>query len=259
MIITIKRVVKIFIPIRKHRTIGKKYRNLKARFYNKDLTKFAEIFNCDKWGRHSYTIHYQDHFYKLRRKKLRILEIGIGGYKSPNSGGASLRMWKAFFINSKIFGIDLFLKKGIEEQRIKTFQGSQDNKKFLMNVIKKVGQPDIIIDDGSHINSHIVNSFKILFPFLKDGGIYVIEDIQTSYWPEFGGSTKNMESGRSAVNFFKSLIHGLNHSEFLNEKYNATYYDKNIVSLHFYHNLIFIYKGPNTERSNIVVNNRWPY
>ena len=55
--------------------------------------------------------------------------------------------------------------------------------------------------------------------------------------------------------FFKSLVDGLNHKEFIIPGYKPTYYDQHIISIHFYHNLIFIYKGLNDEPSNLVVNN----
>jgi demethylmacrocin O-methyltransferase len=55
---------------------------------------------------------------------------------------------------------------------------------FLDSVLAEHGAPELIIDDGSHINEHIITTFKHLFPRLKEGGYYVIEDTQTSYWPE---------------------------------------------------------------------------
>jgi len=58
-----------------------------------DLTFLAEIYGTDKWGEHWYTPHYEFHFHKFRKKKINLLEIGVGGYDKPYSGGSSLRMW----------------------------------------------------------------------------------------------------------------------------------------------------------------------
>jgi demethylmacrocin O-methyltransferase len=58
------------------------------------------------------------------------------------------------------------------------------------------------------------------------------------------------------MNFFKSLADCLNHQEYLIQDYKQSYFDMKIVSLHFYHNLIFIYKGNNNEKSNIVQNGK---
>ena len=55
---------------------------------------------------------------------------------------------------------------------------------------------DIIIDDGSHINEHVIRTFQYLFPKLKPGGIYVVEDTQTSYRQDYGGDDKNLNNDK---------------------------------------------------------------
>jgi len=207
------------------------------------LKKLAVINKTDKVNQHDYTTQYEKHFLKLRKKKLNILEIGVGGYEDSVSGGNSLRMWKHYFPNSTIYAIDIYDKSLLQEKRIRIFKGSQADGEFLNDIFKKIGSLDIIIDDGSHINEHIIASFKILFPLLNSGGIYVVEDIQTSYWPDYGGDSKNLNNSSTAINFFRSLIDCLNHEEFMLQEHKPSYFDKNISALHFYHNLIFIYKS----------------
>lgn len=221
-------------------------------FWGRNLSKLAIIYNTDKWGAHFYTSHYQEHLKSFKYKRIRLLEIGVGGYKSPEKGGNSLRMWKRYFPFGKIFSIDIYDKSAHEERRIKIFKGSQIDPDFLNEVIRKIGEIDIIIDDGSHINEHVINSFHYLFPKLKDGGIYIIEDTQTSYWDYCGGDSKDLNNPDTIMNFFKKIPDCLNFVEFTVEDYEPTYYDKNITSIHFYHNLIFIYKGKNEEKSNIL-------
>ena len=126
---------------------------------------------------------------------------------------------------------------------------------FLEHVCNQAGVFDLIMDDGSHINEHVIKSFEFLFPKLKKGGIYVIEDTQTSYWEEYGGSSTDFNKVGTIYCYFKSLIDSLNHEEFTILNYEKSYYDKHIVSVHFYHNMIFIYKGDNNEPSNYLVNN----
>lgn len=225
------------------------YKSLFGSLYRRDLTGLAIIFGSDKWGRHSYTPHYKQHFRKFRRKKVKILEIGVGGNESKIYGGASLRMWKSYFRRGFIYGIDIYDKSALQEKRIKIFQGDQGDEEFLKKVGDEVGPFDIIIDDGSHFNEHIITSFVSLFPYLNNGGIYVVEDLQTSYWESYGGSSKDLNKTGTAMNFFKSLTDGINHSEYTIDNYHATYLDKHIISLHFYHNLVFIYKGNNLETS----------
>ena len=156
--------------------------------YGGNLVGLGRLFNSDKATFHSYVKHYQSHFDSIRNLRLNILEIGIGGYQDSLNGGESLRMWKSFFPRSRIYGIDIHDKAIHDEPRIKTFKGSQADESFLRDVVSKIGDIDIIIDDGSHVNEHVVKSFSVLFPLLKDGGIYAIEDLQTAYWDEsFGG------------------------------------------------------------------------
>lgn len=155
--------------------------------YRNDLRKLAVAFGTDKEGAHFYARHYEHHFHHLRRSKINLLEIGIGGYQNPKAGGNSLRMWKAYFTKGHIFGIDIYDKTYHDEKRIKTFKGSQIDEEFLKHVVTKIGGIDIVVDDGSHYNDHVIRSFKILFPLLSSSGIYVIEDLQTSYWNELGG------------------------------------------------------------------------
>lgn len=67
--------------------------------YRKDLIKLAIFYGSSKWNEHWYVQHYNKHFAPLRLKKLKILEIGVGGYDDPKAGGESLRMWKTYFPN----------------------------------------------------------------------------------------------------------------------------------------------------------------
>ena len=228
----------------------------RALVYRGDLIRLGTCFETDKWGSHWYLQHYQRHFRELRNNRLNLLEIGIGGYKQPDAGGNSLRTWKAYFPLANIYGIDIYDKKQIEEARIKTFQGSQTDPEFLKGILHQIGGADIIIDDGSHINSHVITTFEILFPLLRDRGIYAIEDTQTSYWPGFGGSSDDPGSTGTIMGYFTSMIHSLNHEEILRERYDPSYYDLNIVGMHFYHNLIFIEKGNNQEGSTVLRQNR---
>lgn len=221
-----------------------------------DLSKLAIRFMTDKEGDHHYTKHYHHHFQSLRHRRLNILEVGIGGYENPADGGASLRMWKEYFPNSRIFGIDIYDKSQHDQDRIKTFKGSQVDEEFLTRVAREIGTIDIIVDDGSHIIEHVITTFKILFPLMSPDGIYVVEDLQTSYWEHvvgqnWGGS-KSLIASHTSMNFFKSLSDGLNYEEFTLDEYVPSYFDKHIISMHFYHNLVFIYKGQNNEESNVL-------
>ena len=214
------------------------YRSL----FGSNLKLLALLYGTDKWGVHLYAEHYQEHFSKLRRAKLNLLEIGIGGYGDPGAGGESLRMWRTYLPNAQISGIDIYPKRIHDERRITTFQGSQIDGEFLDRVTNQIGCIDIIIDDGSHMNEHIIETFKILFPKLNKSGFYVIEDLQTSYWARFGGRSGGRSEQDTAMGFLQALTDGLNHTEFEIDDYCPSYFDQAIRAIHFYHNIVFIEK-----------------
>lgn len=236
------------LKIRKFLTL--RFRRVQHNVYRaiigSDLKMLCAVYGSDKWGSHWYAQHYETFFAPLRKKKLNILEIGVGGYEDPESGGGSLRMWRTYFPKSQIYGIDIYDKSPHDEGRIKTFKGSQVDEDFLFKAIRTIGEEvDIIIDDGSHQNEHVLRTFTILFPRLSENGIYVIEDTQTSYWHRYGGSNENFDLPDTTMGFLKKLSDGLNYLEFEKENYQPTYYDRNIIAMHFFHNIVFIQKGLN--------------
>lgn len=222
----------------------------------------------DKWTAHSYGKHYFRHFHDRQHESLRILEIGVGGYAGPHvgysdplQGGHSLRFWKEFFPHAQVIGVDIEDKSPLQEDRIRILRGSQTDEAFLETLNRDFGPFDIVIDDGSHVNSHVIQTFQYLFPRLADSGIYVVEDTQTSYWPDthrhqYGGDGDDLNNPKTIMGFFKSLVDGLNHAEFLRPDYNPTFFDRSIAGISFYHNLVFVERGNNTRHSNMVKNGR---
>ncbi len=226
--------------------------------HRKDLKCLAAVFGTDKHGVHFYMDAYERYFRHLRRKKNTILEIGIGGYGNPSKGGGSLYVWRNYFRNSKIVSFDIEAKDPIKDPNIDIYQGSQTDGEFLDSLVKKYGEFDVIIDDGSHINSHVIFTFERLFPHLKDSGIYVIEDTQTSYWEPYGGSSIQLDLQSSIMGYFKSKIHSINSEELILNDSKHPCPHQSISSLSFYHNLIIIVKSEKSEPSNLIVNNQIP-
>ena len=249
MIKSIKRVIKKMFSI-SGISLPRIQKELQGILFSNNINKLAQLYKSDKWGRHYYTPHYQDHFRKYRYRSINLLEIGVGGYKNPNKGGNSLRMWKKYFPFGKIYSIDLYEKKGLEEKRIKILQGSQVDRDFLERLVKEIGKLDIIIDDGSHNNEHVKLSFEILFPLLSNNGIYVIEDTETSYLDSYGGDSLNLDNPRTTLNFLKTFPDKINFLEYRIPNITPNGMESQISSIHFYHNLVFIHKKENTEKSS---------
>jgi hypothetical protein len=213
------------------------------------LTRLAIKHGTDKWGPHFYTPVYHDLFSHLRDKPVRLLEIGIGGYAFKSIGGASLAMWADYFPKGQIVGIDIAEKKLDLDPRISIHQGSQDDPAFLKRVCEAHGPFDIIIDDGSHVPTHVVASFYALFPQMADNGIYVIEDVQTCFWPSFGGSILD---GGKTMKLAMSMLEYLNFAEIqaVRPELQMPPIARHVRSLRAYHNLLVIEKGDNSEPSN---------
>ena len=185
---------------------------------------------------HGYLQHYNTHFKNIRNNKINILEIGV--YK-----GESLRLWQDYFRNGMIYGLDIEDKYCYQDKRIKIFQGDQNDPSFLESVVSQIGGIDVIIDDGSHINEHVITSFNTLFPHLNQTGIYVIEDMHTSYLPSYGGSYEELLSETTSIGMVKKLIDSLNHQYI--PKNSPNMFDGNIVSVCCYPKIAFIKKGSN--------------
>jgi hypothetical protein len=229
-----------------------RYAQLEIRRNSHSLGWLAKRFGSDKAGPpgvHRYTQHYQKFFEPLRNERMVLLEIGIGGYTHAGRGGGSLRMWKHFFPNALIVGLDLQDKKFVEEDRIRVYEGDQADPEVLERIVREVGPPRIVIDDGSHFSHHVRTTFGVLFPLLENRGYYAIEDTQTSYWPEWHGSA-DRQSRATTMAMVKDLLDGLNYVEFVDDDYEPTYTDRNVKEVHCYHNLVIIRKGRNDERTN---------
>ena len=218
-----------------------------------NLSSIAEFYKTDKYE-HGYTKVYEKYFDNIRDQKLKILEIGI-------ADGKSLLMWSDYFQNSTIIGIDIhkidIQEKKLNRNNIKVHQGSQSDEKFIDEIINEYGSFDIIIDDGSHLKKDVIKSFHLLFPHLNNEGLYVVEDIQTSYNHFFGGNPFDLKYSNSHMNFFKHLTDRLNFQEIANPFYISHKYDAKITNVSFYHNLVFVRKGVNDKLSKEVLNHSY--
>ena len=168
-------------------------------------------------------------------------------------------MWRRYFEQAQIVGLDIEDKSFLDRPRMTTVQGDQTDASVLTSIIERFGVPLVVIDDGSHRPADIIETFGVLFPLLPDGAVYAIEDTQTSYWPEFDGS-EDRDSPDTTMGFVKRLVDGLNHEEFLDPDYQATYTDTHVKAVHCYHNLVVVEKGDNREGSNKrkVLRTRYP-
>ena len=141
---------------------------------------------------------YEDFFSSIRHQPMNILEIGV-------QKGGSVKMWAEYFSNSRITGVDISKKcLNHASDRINIILGDQADEAFLQTL----GNFDIIIDDGGHTMEQQKTSFSVLWHHINPGGFYVLEDLETSYWPAFGGA---LNSPITTIEFLKSLVDNINH------------------------------------------------
>ncbi|MBP0464533.1 class I SAM-dependent methyltransferase [Roseomonas sp. PWR1] len=154
----------------------------------------------DKW------VHYLDvyerHIGPYRGRSPVMLEIGV-------FGGGSLAMWKAYLgPGARLVGIDIDPAcKAHEAEGIEIFTGSQDDPALIAAVLEKYPAIDIVLDDGSHRMEHLRASFELLYPRLAPDGLYLLEDLHTCYWPEYGGG---LRAAGSFMEFVKDKLDELN-------------------------------------------------
>lgn len=224
---------------------------------------------------------YESHLAHLQEYKLKILEIGV-------YNGGSLFMWKNYFPNATIVGMDIdsYCTRWEDKSNdIHIVLGDQSDPARLIEINEQYGPFDIIIDDGGHENHQVITSFETLFPLLKEGGLYFVEDVFCSYWPEY---TCNKDETTAAPNeqgvfeeakpitmvkakydkrtssmeFLKSLADATNAwaykkggkgeanaGENLDSKeWNA--YEKSLYSLHFYDGLVVAMKFSKLDKNS---------
>lgn len=158
------------------------------------LTEIANKFGTDKgtigpsdhWQALNYTDVYAAYMEPIRDQPIRLLEIGIGAtgdqweariVHGRNKGGASIKMWEAYFHNAEIVAIDINPAEYLNSDRVQTFIVDQSNEKDLLKFTEKQQPFDLIIDDGSHHPAHQQLTLSLLFSQLKPGGLYIIEDL----------------------------------------------------------------------------------
>ena len=186
---------------------------------------------------------YERYFHPFRGTPLRILEIGV-------FGGGSLEMWREYFgSTATIYGIDINPDcAGLADSPNQIRIGSQDDPDFLRSVVEEMGGLDVVLDDGSHIGKHQRASFHILFPLLKEGGLYVIEDTHTSYWFRYRGGYRRRGT---AIEFAKQIVddlHGWYHG-----RSTKTSARDDVGSVHFHDSIIVIEKRSRQKPKHIIV------
>lgn len=180
---------------------------------------------------------YEHHFERFRGREVHIMEIGV-------FRGGSLQMWKHYFgPQAHIYGVDVDPAcKQYEEDRVRVFTGSQAERSFLRSLRSEVPRVDILIDDGGHTMEQQITTFEELFEHVASDGVYLCEDIHTSYWGEFGGGLRRPGT---FIEFSKRLIDQLNAFHTRDpDTFEMDEFSLSAHSMHFYGGMLVIEKRP---------------
>ncbi len=182
-----------------------------------------------KWM-HYFDIYHR-HFSRFRGQHPVVLEFGV-------SQGGSLQMWKEYFgSGSRIYGVDIVPEcKNLAEEGIEIFIGDQQDRKFLRRLKDHIGSVDLLIDDGGHTMKQQIVTFQEMYSAVKNTGVYLVEDLHTSYWRKYGGGLRRRGT---FIEYSKRLIDCLNAwhakhprlpvNDFVRSTYSMSYYDSVLV------------------------------
>jgi len=168
-----------------------------------NIAAFAQLASSlrpvtDKVTTHTYQTMYGIFLPGLSKQRVKLLEIGLG-CGMPYGAGASIPLWKGLLPRADVWIAEFnvacvhkFRNEG-KTPGVQFLTGDQENPEDVERWVRESGGKfDVIIDDGGHKNSHILNSFQGLWGSLNPGGLYFIEDMQVGRQPEYFGSTHHV-------------------------------------------------------------------
>lgn len=144
------------------------------------LEQHADGRRVHKWAH--YLDVYERHLAQYRGRAITMLEIGV-------QSGGSLRMWRDYFgPAARVVGVDIDPRCArLEDPDTTVVIGDQEDPRFMASLAERFGPFDVVIDDGGHTMTQQARTLEVLWPAIRTGGVLIVEDLHTSYWPDFGG------------------------------------------------------------------------
>lgn len=197
----------------------------------------------DKWMQ--YFVAYERHFRHLVGRPSTFLEIGAGN-------GGSSQMWKRWLGPlARIVTIDLNEKcRQFEDEQVSVRLGDQSDPGFLQSLIDEFGIFDAVLDDGSHRADHVLSSMNFLYPRIAANGVYMIEDVHTAYWQEYGG---DYNSPSTIVAFFKEAVDKLNVDYIRDNKLVPDDFSRSTFSISAYDSVLVFEKSAYVNKKHQIV------
>ena len=196
-----------------------------------------------KWV-HYFEIYHR-HFERFRGKPVTVLEFGV-------QHGGSLQMWRNYFGRKvRLYGVDIDPRCArLGGRYAKIFIGDQEDRDFLQSIADEIGPVDGLIEDGGHTMGQQIATFEVFYPQMSADGVFLIEDLHTSYWQSFGGGYRRPGT---FVEHAKGLTDQLNAWHSAEEELVVDEFTRTTKSMHFYDSIIVFERGtvppPHAERT----------
>lgn len=183
---------------------------------------------------------YERHFAPFINRPVTFLEIGSGD-------GGSLQMWKRYFgPHAQIVGIDIRPEcSAFGADQIAVRIGDQSDPAFLDRVVAEFGPPDVVLDDGSHVMKHVCATFSHLYPKMPRHGVYMVEDLHTAYWDEYGGGLRREGT---FIELTKRLIDELN-ADLSRDAVEVTEFTRTTNAICIYNSIVVFERGLSLPKS----------
>lgn len=184
-----------------------------------------------KW--HHYFDVYHRHLAPFTGRPVTMLEFGV-------FHGGSLHMWRDYFgPDARIVGVDIDPRcAALSDDRAEVVIGDQADRVFLARLRDEYGPFDVVIDDGGHTTEQQLATFEVLWPAVRTGGVFLVEDLHTNYWPQYGGGLRRPGTFIERV---KELI-DQQHAWHLGEL-EVDGYTRTIGGLHVYDSVVVLDKA----------------
>jgi hypothetical protein len=194
----------------------------------------------DKWKH--YLEIYHRHFARFRGRRPVVIEIGVWH-------GGSLQMWKKYFgPGARIVGVDIDTRcQAFAEDSVDIVLGDQADRSFHAELRRRYPHVDIVIDDGGHRMTQQIVTFEELFPHLQPQGVYLCEDLHTSYMPSYGGGFRKEGTFVERAKSLVDSLHGWYADDpVVDRAVKVDDFTRSAHSIHFYDSVVAIEKRPMT-------------
>jgi cephalosporin hydroxylase len=192
-----------------------------------------------------YVAAYERHFGRFVGQPLTFLEIGAGN-------GGSSQMWKRWLGPlARIVTIDINpICKQFEDEQVAVRLGDQSDPVFLQQLLDEFGPFDAVLDDGSHHMKHVLATMGYLYPRISANGVYMVEDVHTAYWEDYGGG---LDRPDTIVSFFKDAVDRLNADHVRDGNLIPDGFTRSTFSISAYDSILVFEKAAYVNKHNTMV------